>query len=341
MIATRRERSAFFNHTFRMNPLIDQAAVRQRVKRLIAELPGKGTQAEFAEAVDIQAGMLSKLMSGKRDFTLGQLIDIERGTNARLAWLILGIDPMHYASGEAPDRLPVEHYEGYRLKRYLEKNDISQTELGRRIGRSKTTIQGYFDTENISPANLKIILDELDAPYTEVFSIEPLLGVTALPASLSTSIKDSISIPMVRSVTPVTDMKRVVRIPIDAREGFIYDDYFSVSNNPNKQTVEVPASWLKEGKEHAVIEVNGDAIGVHPGRDVLAYVVDLADWPYVERIVAIEFRGRFQVKQVVVNDLHESNGTLTLSSGNGSTFRVPRTEIDRIWQVIRDMGGPL
>lgn len=317
-------------HPFRMSPRIDQSAIRARIRRLIAEKAG-GKQQDFAALIDIQPSILSKALSGAKALSLGQLMAIERATDARLAWLLLGIEPMYYPEGKKPVRDERDHYEGTMLRRYLEINNINHTALATRIGKGKNTVQGYMNTETLNADNTQRLLSALEVPYETVFDLTPLLGVHSIdqpPAATPNRLR------------PVQagglDLIPILRIPVSARAGFGYQTYFA-EQSPEREYVPVSDDRLYPGipaERHAIIEINGDSMEpvLEHGYEVLAYRMPEGHLPSLNKIIVVDFRDELTIKRLVGVDYVAD--TITLRSENGGAeLRLPMAEIRSVWHV--------
>lgn len=304
-------------------------SIIDRIRRLIAE-KAEGKQQKLAELTGIQSSMLSRLINGREPITRRHLIKLERATGARLSWLEYGIEPVYYETGKAPERDESEYFEGAMLRAYLDKHNIEYTELARRLGKSKNTVQGYFKTETLGKANRLSILDALNATYEQVFS-----GLAA--HQVNGHANGSTNGSRIRPVEVNNyQVRNILRIPIRARAGLGYESYFSDAPK-EREYIPVSEDRLYPGipeDRHVVVEVNGDSMEpvLEHGYEVLAYSLLPGQFPSLNRLVLVDFRDELTIKRLVGIDYIDE--TITLRSENGGAeARLPMSEIRSIYHV--------
>ena len=299
---------------------IDNEAVRARVAQTI-ELRADGVQRAFSEMTGIEESILSKLLrpNTKRHFLEIHLRAIEQKTHTRLEWLLYGEEPMRWAIGQIPDRPPLRH-EGQMLRAYLDRHGPSDTELGARLNKAKSTVSKYFDSASFESDTRQAILKALDATYEDVFGD----GLTSSAKSAVQRVRLG-----ERSVS-------IVKIPLYARAGIGYVAFFS-GPLTEREYVDVHPDKLYQGVKadnHAVVVVNGDSMEpeLKAGYEMLAYELKNGSLPSINKIVLVDFRDELTIKRLAAVDwVHH---TITLRSDNGGAeMRLPMAEIRRIWHV--------
>ena len=204
------------------------------------------------------------------------------------------------------------------LKTLRTQFNLTQSQLGQRIGVTKAAVSAYeLGKAQPSAAVLAALAKEFD------LSIDSLQGGLAVPAVGSPSVHNFRSVPLLSEAH---------------QSAFAYSLGSAAAPYSLTEWLEIPGLPLtSEFSDPLVVEVVGDMMAptLRGGSRVLATPVPPAEWPYMPcGVYCVVYRTTFVVKRVQDNHLAERQ-QLLLHADNprGGTHLVRGEDIRAIWQV--------
>lgn len=323
----------------------DQAGVRERLKRLIAERYND-RQGELASASGLQPSALSLVLTDKKPVSMKQLRMIEKNTRVRLDWLLSGAEPMLHPIGWVPYSGDLTK-EGEYLRQFLDsRSELTQTQLAEALSVSKSTVGDYFKTTTFDSATRTRLLSAIQSLIGQEVSDVDVFGDPEADA-----IQTNQSGRLIRHLGNMSGEPMVVLpfVPIRARAGVATLQYWE---QPPETTRIMRASLLdyepdplQPKRSWWIIEVDGDSMEPHliTRARVLGYYVLKENLRSLKPGVwAIQYDDEFVIKRVRTNTI-EQQGGLMLHSDNPppDPYFVKFDQIRHAWFIEKIIDSPV
>lgn len=236
-------------------------------------------------------------------------------------------------------------HEGKRLKRFLMRHEISQSDLAKQLGVSRTQVHHYTGTErfhrDVRDSFLAAFHSMLERPVTQ----------TELFGSSEPELNNA-----VEGKTKYSDFRGVPTIDSDVRRSISADEIRKLREDFAPAIAPELATYINKSmigdsdfkKTYAITIVPSDHMEplLPAGFKVLGMLLTESEYDTVtDGVVALKIKGTdgVIVKKIVSNNLR-TTGILELSSYDlhrGGSVQVRLQDIELMMKVTRSLGGPI
>jgi repressor LexA len=223
-----------------------------------------------------------------------------------------------------------------KITQYRKQKGLSQSELGKLIGKSQQAI-GHYEKGIREPSfrDVQLLSEALGCTAADLMGLDTRMRLDPDPAAGPVAVPGPLATPTRIELPLVTVPNRPRFIELSQPE----------KNYGLPETVTILAPDASRNYDNqVVVEINGD--NMEPrlcmGDRVRCLFVAPDDWPYLPAgVYAVAFSHYFVVKRIKTNEL-QSRDVLTLHSDNtqtGGTLDVPRHQLHHIWHVVEIVNG--
>lgn len=311
----------------------------RRWLRSAIERKTHGQQEEFAELIEIDGGLLSRLLNGKKPLTEKMMWRISRATNM-YDW---------QAGGEQTTA-----HEGRQLKKFFTATGLVQDQVAQKMGVSPSALSGYFSKSKLHARTWAALEKATGIGYNEIMEGKYVSGEgTGIESG-----KNPIFVN--RTMTPISDLMKengaeILSVPAKSRAGFNFS-FYSI-NNP--MTVTIPVRLLNRLHVNLSEKETTDIInryaefeisprdGMEPllwrGWKVAAYRLSPEEWESaLPGLYVVEYNSTVLIREIKDNTLRADKKVI-LHPRNPEMIAidVQLEQIQNIWEVERITDGPL